>query len=134
MQNDRKSFFVFFRWITWVQCFFRSKVRHENIYMKILLECVGDLPHMKKSVIKRIQFWENPFLGTVPTAFKALFVTNSLQRAKQKIESKWVFLNNPEVSSYLLGHILLFWKVSMPNLQWPPKINWISRLWRIGNE
>jgi hypothetical protein len=26
---------------------------------------------------------------------------------------KWHFSNNSEVSSYLLGHILLFWKVMM---------------------
>jgi hypothetical protein len=27
------------------------------------------------------------------------------------------FSNNSEVSSYLLGHILLFWKVTMPTIQ-----------------
>ncbi len=29
-------------------------------------------------------------------------------------ESRWFFLYNSKVSSYLLGHILLFWKVMMP--------------------
>jgi hypothetical protein len=28
-------------------------------------------------------------------------------------ELKWILFNNSEVSSYLLGRILLFWKVSM---------------------
>jgi hypothetical protein len=35
------------------QCFFRSKVPHENIHMRFLLGCVGDLSHMKK-----MQFWK----------------------------------------------------------------------------
>jgi hypothetical protein len=39
---------------------------------------------------------------------------------------KWIFSNNSEVSSYLLGHILLFWNVSMQAIQWPPKINLLS--------
>jgi hypothetical protein len=32
-------------------------------------------------------------------------------------ELKWNFLNNSEVSSYLLGHILLFWKVTMQTIE-----------------
>ncbi len=32
------------------------------------------------------------------------------------------FSNNSEVSSYLLGHILLFWKVTMPAIHNSPKI------------
>jgi Holliday junction resolvase len=32
-------------------------------------------------------------------------------------ELKWIFLNNSEVSSYLLGHILLFWKVTMQTIE-----------------
>jgi hypothetical protein len=61
------------------KCFFRSKVRHENIYYAIYVGmCWGPLPHEKNH---RSAFWENPFLGTVPTAFKTLFFTNFLQRA-----------------------------------------------------
>ncbi len=41
-------------------------------------------------------------------------------------ELKWFLSNNSEVSSYLLGHILLFWKVTMPVMQWQPKIYWIN--------
>ncbi len=37
-------------------------------------------------------------------------------------KSRWFFLNNSEVSSYLLGHILLFWNVTMQAIKWPPKI------------
>jgi hypothetical protein len=32
-------------------------------------------------------------------------------------ELKWILLNNSEVSSYLLEHILLFWKVNMQAFQ-----------------
>jgi hypothetical protein len=32
-------------------------------------------------------------------------------------ELKRNFLNNSEVSSYLLGHILLFWKVTMQTIK-----------------
>jgi hypothetical protein len=32
-------------------------------------------------------------------------------------ELKWNFLNNSEVSSYLLGHVLLFWKVTMQTIE-----------------
>jgi hypothetical protein len=32
-------------------------------------------------------------------------------------EFKWIFLNNSEVSSYLLGRILLFWEVTMQTIE-----------------
>jgi hypothetical protein len=35
---------------------------------------------------------------------------------------KWIFLDNSEVSSYLMGHILLFWKVTMQAFQKTPNI------------
>ncbi len=43
-------------------------------------------------------------------------------------ELKWHFLNNSEVSSYLLGHILLFWKVTMQTIEWIQNYQWITIL------
>ncbi len=43
-------------------------------------------------------------------------------------ELKWNFLNNSEVSSYLLGHILLFWKVTMQTVEWIQNFQWITAL------
>jgi hypothetical protein len=41
---------------------------------------------------------------------------------------KWIFLNNSEVSRNLLGHILPFWKVTMPAFQKTPNFQWIFTL------
>ncbi len=43
-------------------------------------------------------------------------------------ELKWNFWNNSEVSSYLLGHILLFWKVTMQTIEWTQIYQWIIAL------
>ncbi len=32
-------------------------------------------------------------------------------------DPKWNFLNNLEVSTYLLGHILLFWKITIQTIE-----------------
>jgi hypothetical protein len=44
---------------------------------------------------------------------------------------KWIFLNNSEVSRNLLGHILLFWKVTMPAFQKTSNFQWILPLKKI---
>ncbi len=46
-------------------------------------------------------------------------------------ELKWNFWNNSEVSSYLMGHILLFWKVMMQTIEWIQNYQWITTLKKI---
>ncbi len=58
----------------------------------------------------RLYYWN------FSTKFMELHCQIWLQSWKLE-ELKWNFLNNSEVSSYLLGHILLFWKVTMQTIE-----------------
>ncbi len=56
----------------------------------------------------------------IETLFPANFIVKFGSKAEicWKLEElKWILLNNSEVSSYLFGHILLFWKVAMQTFQ-----------------
>jgi hypothetical protein len=65
----------------------------------------------------------NKLLETSKLFEKIYLYSSNFQKlkfAENWKESSWIFSNNSEVSSNLLGHILLFWKVTIQALQKSP--------------
>ncbi len=74
---------------------------------------IGGWNLMQSSVLERL--WVVFYMIKNLTNFTVKFGSKS-EICRKLEELKRIFLNNSEVSSYLLGHILLFWKVKMQRL------------------
>ncbi len=119
----------------YLQFYVRKHVKPNEIY--IIFSSIGFWPisHFFWHKIEDISGFRGWILmkdSALETLWVALFMikispqnfTNFTDKFGSKVdiswkleEFRWNFLNNSEVSSYLLGHILLFWKVSMPAIQ-----------------
>jgi hypothetical protein len=78
---------------------------------------IDDISGFSRWILKKDSFLETLLVVDYTTKMTAQNLWNLIAKFGSKVEIcwkleelKWNFLNNSEVSNYLLGHILLFWK------------------------
>jgi hypothetical protein len=73
---------------------------------------------MQDSVVETLLVEDSTTKMTVQNFWNFIAKFGSKVQICWKLEElKWNFLNNSEVSSYFLGHILLFWKVTVHTIE-----------------